>query len=94
MVSNPSFEAWLLTHYQSIPAEFTKEDIDRKLKEWMPTYSKTGDLTELKLRIGDAVSRGYSSYRENGCETIWANCPSTNMHHIVKHIMERDIDTL
>ena len=87
-ISNPFFETWLLMHFQSIPNEFGKEDIDRKLKEHMPAYSKTAELTELKMRIADAIQRGYSGYGEWGCETVLSNCPSTNMHCAVKRIID------
>jgi hypothetical protein len=91
-ISNPQFEVWLLMHFQNIPDEFIKEDIERKLKGHMPLYSKSADLSGLRPNISCAMERGYSKFREHGCDSVLANCPSTNMHCIVKRIVSRELD--
>lgn len=91
-ISNPRFETWLLMHFQEIPNEFEKEDVDMRLMRYMPEYSKTADLSELKPKIQYAIKTGYSKFEEYGCRDVQANCPSTNMHCVVKRIMDRDLD--
>jgi hypothetical protein len=78
-------------HFQNIPDGFKKEDIHRKLQEHMPAYSKTGDLTALKNRIQNAISAGELTY-DCGSEAVSIRCPSTNLHSVVRCIIERKID--
>jgi hypothetical protein len=91
-ISNPFFEVWLLMHYQTVPERYMKEDVYKKLLEHLPSYTKTGDLEGIRQNIAEAVSRGYSKYGECGCELVPARCPSTNLHCVVKRIMDGNID--
>ncbi len=40
IVSVPSFELWLLLHYEHIQAPLHRDDVMRRLKQYMPGYEK------------------------------------------------------
>ena len=40
IASVPSFELWLLLHYEDIQAPLDRDDVMRRLKQYIPTYEK------------------------------------------------------
>ena len=50
IASVPSFELWLLLHYEDIQAPLDRDDVMRRLKQYIPAYQKGGSAVFANTR--------------------------------------------
>lgn len=56
IASVPSFELWLLLHYEDIQAPLDRDDVMRRLKQYIPTYEKGASNVFANTRAGLVVA--------------------------------------
>lgn len=70
IASVPSFELWLLLHYEDVQAPIRRDDVMRRLKWHIPDYEKgtggafaiTRDLLEIATQRAQALAGRFSAY--------------------------------
>ncbi|AMM25242.1 RloB family protein [Variovorax sp. PAMC 28711] len=69
IASVPSFELWLLLHYQDIQAPMHRDEVMRRLKQHIPGYEKgasrtfasTSDRLDVAIARADALARRFTA---------------------------------
>ena len=76
IVSVPSFELWLLLHFEDIHALPSQGDLLKKLRRHLPDYEKSakGLFCQTKGRLGDAKKRAQCLRERGGCDFKFPLC--------------------
>lgn len=85
-ISNPSFELWLLLHFQDQTAHIDRVDALRVLKRHVPTYTKGGEwFDHLVGRFSEASRRADGlDKKHHGDGTLFPHDnPSSGVRHLV-----------
>ena len=83
IASIPSFELWLLLHYEDIQAPIHRDEVMTRLKQHIPGYEKgaVGAFATTRDRLETATQRAQGlSGRFNACND---NEPFTALHELV-----------
>lgn len=84
-ISKPSFEFWLLLHFEKGDQVRNFEDCRRKLKKYLPNYEKNQfDEKELKARIPIAIKNAKDKYNQ---AKDWKDASYTKVYELVEYIM-------
>lgn len=83
VASVPSFELWLLLHYEDIQAPIHRNEVMNRLKQYIPSYDKgvggtfaiTRDQLEVAMFRAQALAAKFNGYT--------APEPFTDMHELV-----------
>ncbi len=88
--SNDAFELWFLLHFQDVTAELSREEIDKKLKEYLGSYKHGNDIYDkINPNYKKAVERAkrqVKTAKESGLEIVDAN-PSTNVYELTEKLL-------
>lgn len=89
-ISNPSFEAWYLLHFQDQNAPLHRDVARRLLKAYLPDYKKSNVLwpDPLQARLETAIQRAknLAAVIEQGDRERCCN-PSTGVHLLVESLL-------
>jgi hypothetical protein len=88
-VSNPSFELWLLLHFQDNPGAQHRDRIEQMLRGKIHDYDKAVDFKMFNAGLNDAGARAKrigDHAREDG-ENLYAN-PSTSVFLLVASMLK------
>jgi hypothetical protein len=88
-VSNPSFELWLLLHFQDNPGAQHRDRIEQVLRGKIHDYDKAVDFKMFNAGLNDAGARAKrigDHAREDG-ENLYAN-PSTSVFLLVASMLK------
>ena len=84
IVSNPSFEYWLLLHFEEGDGVNSRKKCDQKLEQYLPGFQKHLDLSLTRTMVEEATDRSKKRMRDKSVEDIIQNHDSnTNMHELV-----------
>lgn len=87
--SNPSFELWFLLHFTDQNASIHRTIVDKKLKEYIPNYTKSMNVYSLiKSRQDEAINRAkvLRKMHESNKNEITCN-PSTSVDKLVENLV-------
>lgn len=85
-LSNPSFEYWLLLHFEDGNNVQTSRQCRDKLKHCLPNYSKTCKLHGLFDRVDGAISRAKT--KDNPPCQKWPIFTGTTVYRLVENILK------
>ena len=88
-VSNPSFELWLILHYELLDRPVTADDCRRRLRELCPDYGRAkqfADAEVIEHQHGDAVSRARNLIRRRSEEDTPLGNPSTTVVELTEYV--------
>jgi RloB-like protein len=88
-VSNPSFELWILVHFQDQYAFITVENAYDAVRRHIPDYDKHLDFAKVEGRVHDATRRARKMEmiaRRNG---RWFDNPSTAVWQLVARLCDQ-----
>lgn len=90
--SNPCFELWPLLHLENYGAQGSRQDVQRRLKELMPTYDHDAgariNFQQIAGGVGLAITRAQTLNDAREAEDCPKGCPSTSVSLLVKKIIE------
>lgn len=85
-LSNPTFEFWLLLHFDDGAGAVSSDDCDRRLKRHLPNYDKHVSAKDFTPdRIQDAVRRARN--RDNPPCVDWPRNPGSTVYRLVEKIL-------
>ena len=84
IASVPSFELWLLLHYEDIQASVHRDDVMRRLKQYIPAYEKGASAIFANTRESLAVATQRAEALANKFSADTAPEPYTSIVRIVK----------
>ncbi|MBA3046425.1 MAG: RloB family protein [Candidatus Thermoplasmatota archaeon] len=92
-LSNPCFELWLLLHDEDINASFSRTEIKRKLKRYIPDYKEIDDLKiklDVKLPVAIERAKRKKEVRERDGVEIYSkeSNPVTEVYEVVEEIVK------
>jgi len=89
--SNPSFEYWILCHFGYFPAAFENRDLIKKLKKYMPDYTKTDPEIYIKTKdkIDDALRNAARIKDKHIAEKISLISRKSNPISLVFELIEK-----
>ena len=82
--SDPSFELWLLLHFQQQTAPLDRESAARLCRNFMPGYAKRPDSSSLMQRLGMAQNHAEALYARQIAHHRKRQNPWTEMHLLVR----------
>lgn len=84
IVSVPSFELWLLLHYEDIQHPIERDEVMRRLKRYIPSYQKGSDgvYAETLDQLGTATQRAQDLSLRFSAHT--APEPFTAVHELIQ----------
>jgi len=86
-LSNPSFEYWLLLHFEDGNGISSTRDCSDRLRRYIPDYDKTINARKItKGMIQDAISR--AQYRDTPPCDDWPHNMGSTVYRLVKRIFE------
>ncbi len=86
-VSNPSFEYWLLLHFEDGDGIASAGDCLRRLKKHLPGYDKNLRIESLRSRVNEAVSR--AERKDTPLCPDWPRTTGTTVYRLVKNLVNR-----
>ncbi|TCT22859.1 RloB family protein [Thiobaca trueperi] len=89
-VSNPCFELWLLLHFRESPGARHRHDVQRMMREHIPSYDKHLDFKRLSTGIADAARRARRLDDEANEEGESGRNPTTGVYRLTESIERRD----
>jgi hypothetical protein len=72
IASVPSFELWLLLHFEDIQAPLHRDEVNRRLKQYLPAYEKgagnafaiTREHLEVATQRAERLAAKFSAYTD------------------------------
>ena len=89
--SNECFELWLLLHFIPLEAQISRDQYIKKLKDdYVPNYHKSMPdvFDQLRNRVQTAIDHAIKLEEKYGEIPLSQRNPGTNMHELVKELME------
>ena len=89
IVSVPSFELWLLLHFEDIHALLSQGDLLKKLRRHLPDYEKSakGLFCQTKDHLDDAKKRAQCLRERGGCDF---KSPLTEIDEVIVALQARE----
>lgn len=86
-ISNPSFELWLLLHFQDHTAWIHRDDVCRLLRcPHLPAYDKHVNFERLAGAYEEAVRRALALEKRHASASMAGANPSTDVHRLTERI--------
>ncbi|MGI6354847.1 MAG: RloB domain-containing protein [Lentisphaerae bacterium] len=86
-LSNPSFEYWLLLHFEDGKGVANSQQCTTRLKQYLPDYDKGIDIRKITQEmIDDAVERAKA--RDNPPCQDWPRKPGSTVYKLVESIQK------
>ena len=85
-LSNPKFEYWLLLHFEEGNSISSPKNCEDRLKKHLPTYNKDIQVSKIKPKIQDAITRAKAKDTPR-CET-WPKQAGTTVYRLVAKIIQ------
>ena len=90
--SNPCFELWALLHLENYGAQDGRHDLQRRLRDFMPTYDHDHgavvDFVQIASQFPVAFQRARALNQARVAEDCEGGCPSTTVGDLVLKIVE------
>lgn len=90
-LSSPSFEIWLLWHFDSHTAHIAQVDLDRKVRRHLPGFDKrlAGYERHLEGRSSSAIERAHELDRKHeGDRSGEGTNPSSKVHSLIDSVRD------
>jgi hypothetical protein len=87
IVSVPSFEWWLLLHYEDIQAWYHRDEILRRLRKFIPTYAKGMEKVFATTRSELAIASTRGSKLKQKNSRLPGDEPYTDVHELVETLL-------
>lgn len=84
-VSNPTFELWLLLHFENAKGSITARTCSDRLKRHVPDYHKSVDVRKFETGIADAIRR---AKEKDTPPCTWPRGKGTTVYRLVERLCQ------